>query len=285
MSLRDRVAPHLPFLRRYARALAGSQRLGDATIRAMLAALASGEASLNEGLPTRVAVYRLFHSIGLSPFGGGAAERDRPEVASPEGPFGGGAAERDRPEVASPEGRLRRLTPPSRQALLLYALEGFSFRDIGAILDTSPSEAERLARHAQTEIEQQLATSVLVIEDEAMIALDIKELAEELGHQVVGIARTKDEAVRLAHQHAPGLVLADIRLADESSGVDAVRQILLEFSVPVVFVTAYPERLLTGEKDDLEPTYLLTKPFDRAALQATIGQALFFHRSDEARSA
>lgn len=253
MSVRERIGPHLPFLRRYARAISGSQSVGDADVRAMLGALVVGDANLNEGLPTRVALYRLFHAwrtdVGKAP---------------------------DKAASYTPEQRLGRLAPISRQALLLNALEGFSFRDIAAILDISPSEAERVAREAQLEIEQELATNVLVIEDEAMIALDIKELTEELGHRVTGIARTRDEAIRLAHRDPPSLILADIRLADESSGIDAAQSILREFDVPVIFVTAYPERLLNG--DELEPTYLLTKPFDRAALKATIGQALFFHR-------
>jgi CheY-like chemotaxis protein len=138
------------------------------------------------------------------------------------------------------------------------------------------ARAEALAAEAQEEIERDLATDVLVIEDEAIIAMDISDLAEELGHRVLGIARTRDEALAEARRRQPGLILADIQLADNSQGTDAVRDILAQFDVPVVFVTAFPERLLTGER--LEPTYLVTKPFDRAALKATIAQALFFHR-------
>jgi CheY-like chemotaxis protein len=220
----------------------------------VLEALVRGGASLDEGLPTRVALYRLFHTLQN---GKAASEDSRSERAD------------------SPEARLQQLTPRPRQALLLNALESFSFRDIGAILGVSEADAERLAAEAQEEIERALVTDILVIEDEAMIALDVKELVEELGHRVTGIARTRAEAVRLAHRDPPGLVLADILLADESSGVDAARDILASIDTPVIFVTAYPERLLTG--DISEPTYLLTKPFDRAALKATIGQALFFH--------
>ena len=92
---------------------------------------------------------------------------------------------------------------------------------------------------------------------------------------MTAIAVTREDAVREAMAERPGLVLADIQLADDSSGIDAVKDILAEFAVPVIFITAFPERLLTGERP--EPTYLITKPFLPETVQATIGQALFFH--------
>ncbi|MBL8551211.1 MAG: response regulator [Hyphomonadaceae bacterium] len=259
MALKDRIAAHLPFLRRYARALTGSQASGDAYVRAALEALIAGGAALDEALPPRVALHKLLHTVWSSVG----------EQLAPQTP--GGLA-----EGSSPEERIQGLSPKARQALLLNALEGFSFRDIGAVLGVTAAEAERLSGEAQEEIDRELATDVLVIEDEAMIALDIQELTEELGHRVTSIARTRAEAVAQARQKRPGLVLADIQLADASSGIDAVKDILKDFDAPVIFVTAYPERLLTGDRP--EPAYLITKPFDRLALKATIGQALFFHR-------
>jgi CheY-like chemotaxis protein len=115
---------------------------------------------------------------------------------------------------------------------------------------------------------------VLVIEDEPLIAMDLENLVTGLGHRVVGIARTRSQAVELARQQEPGLVLADIQLADESSGIDAVNDILRSVAVPVIFITAYPERLLTGERP--EPAFLITKPFIPEMVKAVIGQALFF---------
>lgn len=261
MSIRDRVAAQLPYLRRYARALTGSQASGDAYVRAVLEGLVQGGPTLDRNLSPRVALYKAFHDIWSGPA----------RVLHPGDPGR---------EAGTPEERIQVLSPLARQALLLTALEGFSFREIGAILNVSPEHAEQLAADAQLEIERDLATDVLVIEDEAVIAMDIKELAEELGHRVIDIARTRDEAVASAARHTPGLVMADIRLADDSSGVDAVRDILTRIDAPIVFVTAYPERLLTGDRP--EPTYLVTKPFDRLSLKATIGQALFFHRKNEA---
>jgi DNA-binding LytR/AlgR family response regulator len=70
------------------------------------------------------------------------------------------------------------------------------------------------------------------------------------------------------------MILADIQLADGSSGIDAVNEILGVLDVPVVFITAYPERLLTGERP--EPAFLITKPFKPEMVKAVISQALFF---------
>jgi CheY-like chemotaxis protein len=127
---------------------------------------------------------------------------------------------------------------------------------------------------------------VLIIEDEPLIAIDIQMLVEELGHRVVTIARTHGEAVTAAEEMKPGLILADIQLADGSSGLEAVNQILSNFSVPVIFITAYPERFLTGTPP--EPAFLITKPFGVDSLKAVISQALFFdrksHRTDETRA-
>ena len=98
-----------------------------------------------------------------------------------------------------------------------------------------------------------------------------------LGHEVIAIATTKDDAVAIARVERPGLILADINLGEGGSGIDAITEILASFDVPVIFITAYPERLLTGERP--EPTYLVTKPFLPETVRATIGLALFFHVS------
>jgi CheY-like chemotaxis protein len=168
-----------------------------------------------------------------------------------------------------------RIAPRSRQAFLLTALEGFTLSEAAQILETSFDEVERLIAAAQSEIDAELATDVLIIEDEPVIAADIEALVRDLGHRVLDIAATRGEAREAVARHAPGLVLADIQLADGSSGVDAVKDILGRFDVPVIFITAFPERLLTGERP--EPTFLITKPFQPETVKAAIGQALFFH--------
>jgi CheY-like chemotaxis protein len=130
---------------------------------------------------------------------------------------------------------------------------------------------------AGRELAAQLATDVLIIEDEALIALDLEALVENLGHKVIGVARTRTEAVTIVRTKPPGLILADIQLADGSSGLDAVNDLLNTFEVPVIFITAYPERFLTGERP--EPAFLISKPYQPATVSALVSQALFFERN------
>ena len=111
-------------------------------------------------------------------------------------------------------------------------------------------EAVRLHQSASQQISEMIASDVLIIEDEPLIAMDIEDLVTSLGHRVLGIARTQREAVRMASERKPQLVLSDIQLADGSSGIDAVNDILRQFDVPVIFITAFPERLLTGERPE-----------------------------------
>jgi CheY-like chemotaxis protein len=174
------------------------------------------------------------------------------------------------------ERNLEAITPLPRQTFLLRTVDGFSVQEIAAILDRPPGAVTDLITQAGREIAQQVATDILIIEDEPIIALDIETMVQELGHRVTGIARTHKEAIASARVQEPGLVLADIHLADGSSGLAAVNEILTSINVPVIFITAYPERLLTGEKP--EPAFLITKPFQADTVRATISQALFFDR-------
>ena len=257
MSLVAKLAPHLPYVRRYARALTGDQAAGDQYVRVTLEALAAGERTLASEMTPRVALYRVFHSIWCVT---GAKLEPRA--------IGGLGS-----EVAGQ--RLMRIAPRSRQAFLLTAVEGFTPSEAAQILDCGFDEIETLISEAQAEIDAELATDVLIIEDEPVIAADIEALVRELGHAITGIATTRDEAAAVVARSKPGLVLADIQLADGSSGIDAVKDILARMDVPVIFITAFPERLLTGERP--EPTFLITKPFQPETVKAAIGQALFFH--------
>jgi CheY-like chemotaxis protein len=256
MGMTQALAPHLPYLRRYARALTGSQSGGDAYVRAALTAILSGKDAFDEKLPPRVALYVLFHKIWSST----AHFDDSTRSDSP---------------APTPEARLQSLSSSRRAALLLTAVEGFSLEEAATILGEAPDAIEREIIEAQRAIETELESKVLIIEDEPIIALDLENLITELGHEVVATAATSDQAVELALKKKPGLILADINLGEGGSGLDAVSKILEGFDIPVIFVTAYPEKLLTGERP--EPTYLIAKPFLPEAVQATVGQALFFH--------
>lgn len=260
MSISEKVAANLPYLRRYARALTGSQASGDAYVRATLeAALADDalKASLASG---RAALYRIFTLVWAS-------------ASDASGSGTGSASEH---EIAAHK-RLGRITPLNRQALLLTTLEGFSSQQTAEILGLTTEEVTALAAEAVAEIDREASTSVLIIEDEPLISMQLEDLVSGLGHEVFATAATRTQAQEAVAQQTPGLVLADIQLADGSSGLDAVDDILSIADVPVIFITAYPERLLTGDRP--EPTYLITKPFQEGTVRSTIGQALFFNSS------
>jgi DNA-directed RNA polymerase specialized sigma24 family protein len=253
MSLGQELAPHLPFLRRYARALTGSQAHGDAYVRATLEAIVAAPGDFPRDVDARLGLYRTFQRIWASANGD-----DRPETLDGL----------ENPEAIA-QARLAQIMPRSRQALLLTAMEGFTPEDAGYLIDASAEQVEGLVAEALSEIERQTRAEVLIIEDEPIIAMDLETIVRDLGHGVTSVAVTRDEAVAQALAQRPGLVLADIQLADDSSGIDAVKDILSE-----IFITAFPERLLTGERP--EPTFLITKPFQRSTVKAAISQALFF---------
>ncbi|MBW0365687.1 response regulator [Ensifer adhaerens] len=263
MSLSTRIAPHLPFLRRYARAVTGSQAAGDGYVAAVLEALIEDISLFPEASNDRISLYKLFCSqfekISI----------DRSENASPFAWEKQAAA------------NLSLIAPAPRQAFLLVSVEGFSIADAAEIMNLSQAEFSKLLTVASEDISHQVATDVLIIEDEPLIALDIEDMVTSLGHRVTGIARTHGEALDLYRKTSPKMVLADIQLADGSSGIDAVNEILTQAAVPVIFITAFPERLLTGKRP--EPAFLVTKPFNPDMVKALISQALFF--DEHARSA
>jgi DNA-directed RNA polymerase specialized sigma24 family protein/CheY-like chemotaxis protein len=262
MSLAEKISAHLPQLRRFARLLTGSQAAGDAAVARVLQAVLA-DPSIFPELPPRLGLYQCF----LEAF------TTRLEDKSKDGMGLGPTAARS----------LAALSPQARQAFLLVTVEEFSPHEAAQILEISDRRTEQLLEEAGAVIGSQISTDVLIIEDEPLIALDLKTLLGDLGHRVTSIARTHDDALRAASQTKPGLVMADIRLADGSSGLDAVNDILARFNVPVIFVTAYPDRLMTGERP--EPTFLITKPFREDAVKAIVSQVLFFDQQAKRRVA
>ena len=93
-------------------------------------------------------------------------------------------------------------------------------------------EVQSLLEDANQDISAQIATDVVIIEDEPLIAMDLESLVQALGHRVVRVARTERQAIEAVMQTRRGLVLADIQLADGSSGLDAVNEILRTFLRP-----------------------------------------------------
>lgn len=257
MSFRQQLASQLPYLRRYARALTGSQSLGDAAVRETLEALLEAPEEWDEAAPVKSELFRTFHRIWNSEMIAPLESRGRSGVIA--------------------EFPVRR-----RQSLLLSTVEGFTTDEVSLILGITTTDVSQHVQAARSAIADALSARVLIIEDESIIALHIKQIVESLGHETIAIVRTRAEAVAKARDERPELVLADISLADGSSGIDAVKDILAEQTVPVIFITAFPERLLTGERP--EPTYLITKPFEPETVIATIGQALLMHRDVDVNS-
>ena len=261
MAISDQLAERLPLLRRYARALCGSQRSGDSYVRALLEGAIDNKSLREEIGQGRVPLYRAFTRLWTTS-----------HVEGGDSNLAGG-------REGATHARLAVIPPEHRQALLLTTLEEFTPAEAGDVLGLEAEEVEALVARAVAEIDDETATTVLVIEDEPLIAMQLESLVTELGHEVVATATTRSQAVEAFRDHVPGLVLADIQLADASSGIDAVEEILAIGDVPVVFITAYPERLLTGERP--EPTYLVTKPFREETVRTAISQALFFSTAQQ----
>ncbi len=271
MSLSQLVAPHLPYMRRLARALTGSQASGDAHAVAALEALVADPDLLQRNIAPRVAIYKVLLDVWRRVPSNGAHVEFGDDAGTVPG------AERNAQRTLS----ALELLP--RAAFLLEVVEGLSREEIGQALGIDERGADALIQQASEEISRQISSDVLIIEDEPIIAMDIEALVEGLGHRVTGIARTHAEALVAVAEHQPELVLADIQLADGSSGLDAVNDILAQTTIPVIFITAYPERLLTGERP--EPAFLITKPFSVEAVRAVISQALFFGQRAQPRAA
>jgi DNA-directed RNA polymerase specialized sigma24 family protein len=253
------IGANLPYLRRYARALTGNQTTGDNYAAATLEAILTDTAPFEGQTDPKLALFHAFHLVW----------------ASAGAPLG----EPDSSLSARAQDHLAKLTPNTREALLLHSIEGFRIEEIAAIMQIEAKEAEELIEIAIREMQASVAGKVMIIEDEAIIAMDIQAIVEEMGHKVTGIARTRTEAVALAASERPDLILADIQLADNSSGIDAVNDILGQFeALPVVFITAFPERLLTGERP--EPAFLITKPYTETQVQSAVSQAMFFSSTE-----
>lgn len=252
--LSDKIAAELPYLRRYARALTGSQTSGDNYAIATLEAILS-DRSMFGGDSVLVSLFKCFHAIWTS---AGAAE-----VEDNTGVLGKAQA------------HLSKLTANTREALLLSTLEEFGISDIAVIMDIDRDEVRHLISVARKDMEKSILGKIMIIEDEAIIAADLHEISSGLGHTVTGVARTRTEAVALGLSDRPNLILADIQLADNSSGIDAVNDLLAKLGdLPVIFITAFPERLLTGDRP--EPAFLISKPYKEEQVTSAISQAMFF---------
>ncbi len=255
-----KIGSGLPYLRRYARALTGSQTAGDNYAAATLEAILADRSLFAQDMAPKVALFHAFHAIWSSS-GSPVAESSDNSL-----------------EIRA-QVHLSSLTRNTREALLLHTIEGFRFEEIARIIDVPVTEAEELVAIAIREMSRTVTGRVMIIEDEPIIALDIRSIVESMGHTVTGVARTRAQAVKLGLSERPDLILADIQLADNSSGIDAVNDLLSEFGeLPVIFITAFPDRLLTGERP--EPAFLISKPYQEEQVRSAVSQAMFFASSE-----
>jgi CheY-like chemotaxis protein len=257
------VVTCLPYLRRYARALTGSQASGDRYAAATMEAILADRGLLDWQIGAKVSLFRAFQSVWSS----SGSKLGDPAGAAPAG------------AEARAQARMANLTPQSREALLLRVIEEFRSEEVAQIMRITPPEADALVQTAMREMESEVPGKVLIIEDEPLIAIDIRNIVQDMGHSVTGIAPTRRDAIRLGEGPRPDLILADIQLADNSSGIDAVNDLLTALGdVPVVFITAFPDRLLTGQRP--EPAFLITKPFRPEQVRSAVSQAIFFSSTE-----
>lgn len=253
--LADQLSVELPYLRRYARALTGAQANGDDMAYQTLQIILDDRAAVLPDIPLRVALFKIFHD----------------QWAASQG----AAFDIDQGEQTHAQERLAELPPDTREALLLTTIEEFTTAQVAIILGSDVDTVNRLVAQAKSDMKRLSRGQILVIEDEPIIAADISRIVELAGHIVIGVGRTRDEAVTLGKSTQPDLILADIQLADGSSGIDAVQDLLLEFGgIPVIFITAFPERLLTGNRP--EPAFLISKPYNDSHVTSAVSQAMFF---------
>ncbi|WP_373636724.1 response regulator [Yoonia sp. BS5-3] len=258
--LSNQLSSFVPALRRHARALTGDQDNGDQFALATLESILQKPDLVQDAASLKVGLFGVFFQAWDA--------QTHPITAS------------DDPTVSDAQQHLRLLTPDSRHALLLHSIEQFSIPEIAQIMARPDSEVQRLISDAHAEIAKSIAGRILVIEDEAMIAMDLQDIVEEMGHSVTGMAATHSQAITLAQSTKPDLILSDIQLGDGSSGIDAVAEILTGFGdIPVIFITAFPEYLLTGERP--EPAFVMTKPYSAEQVKSALSQAMFFRSSCE----
>lgn len=259
----DLVAAELPYLRRYSRALTGSQTRGDKYTVATLEILLKDRSPFENDHPVKVNLFKCFHAIWST---SGQQFND----------------DEDDKMKSRALGLLANLTANSREALLLRTIEDLSYEHIAVVMGIEVQEVKDLIATANVELADSFKGRVMIIEDEPIIAADLAAIVSDLGHEVTGIARTHTEAIKLGNAHNADLILADIQLADNSSGIDAVNDLLEMMDVPVIFITAFPERLLTGDK--AEPAFLISKPFHELEVKSAVSQAMFFASTDTLKS-
>lgn len=122
---------------------------------------------------------------------------------------------------------------------------------------------------------------ILIVEDEGIVAMDLQFTLEKLGHKVVGVVASGEEAVRKVTEDQPNLVLMDIRLKGKIDGIEAASQIQSKFDVPVIYLTAHADKSTLARAKVTEPFGYILKPFEERELSINIEIALYKHQMEQ----
>lgn len=248
---------HLPFLRRYARALTGSTERGDRVVTNCLEIATADPERYGLDGNSRLPLYRLLNEL----------------TADLKPDFGDGAP------VHPIEEALSSLPEMLRRVYLLISLESLSTADAAEILNVPHQRAIEAMNEAQERMRDRLVANILIVEDDAIIAFDLAETIRAMGHKVCGTAATTRQALDLAEDSRPTLALMDVRLAHGDSGIATAEQLRARRSLPIIFVTAYAEEIRRRGLDQLGP--VIKKPFTRDQIEQAITQAVFNPRTAE----
>lgn len=124
-------------------------------------------------------------------------------------------------------------------------------------------------------------TSVLVVEDESIVAKDIQNSLKKLGYVVPSVENTGEDAIDAAGQYKPDLILMDIMLKGDISGIEAAEQIRNRYQIPVIFLTAYADESTLSKAKVTEPYGYIIKPFKEIDLHTSIEMALYKHGKEQ----
>ncbi len=235
-------------LRRYAFCLLGNRFLSDMAVETALNGLVSEVIAVSGRAVSRLDLYRRVNETARMSL-------KRGKVTASVG--------------SGLHSRLLRLTEEQRQVAALHAVIGFPYGDIASIMDKSESHVRRSYALSLLALRQE-PLSVLIIEDEALIARELQVIVTNLGLVVAGMARNRAEALRIAGKSKPQLILADYKLKNDT-GVDVVKAIRENIDANVIYVTAHPEAVAaTGERRDL----IIAKPFNPHTLERAVQRHL-----------
>jgi CheY-like chemotaxis protein len=231
-------------LRRYAFCLLGNRILSEAAVEAALKALAPDIGPAFGRAMSRLDLYRQVNQTART-----ALRKSNVTAAAGSGLHA----------------RMLRLPEEQRQVAALHAAIGLPCGDVASILDVSEEYVRQTYALSLLALQRKPA-AVLIIEDEALIARELQQIVTKLGLVVAGMAKNRAEALRIAGQSKPQLILADYMLKGDT-GVDVVKAIRENQDANVIYITAHPEAVAAmGEERDL----IVSKPFSLRAVRQAV---------------